>query len=52
EKDIGKRITKISEDLKYEDDLNLDGQPLNESAAAFLADSINFLYEQAKKINV
>ncbi|EAC6259894.1 transcriptional regulator, partial [Listeria monocytogenes] len=24
---------------------------LNESAAAFLADSINFLYEQAKKIN-
>ncbi|EAG8193290.1 transcriptional regulator, partial [Listeria monocytogenes] len=51
EKDIGKRITKISEDLKYEDDLNLDGQPLNESAAAFLADSINFLYEQAKKIN-
>ncbi|EAF6970709.1 transcriptional regulator, partial [Listeria monocytogenes] len=29
----------------------LDGQPLNESAAAFLADSINFLYEQAKKIN-
>ncbi|MDJ47037.1 transcriptional regulator, partial [Listeria monocytogenes] len=23
----------------------------NESAAAFLADSINFLYEQAKKIN-
>ncbi|EAE8347457.1 XRE family transcriptional regulator [Listeria monocytogenes] len=51
EKDIGKRITKISEDLKYEDDLNLDGQPLNNSTANFLADSIDFLYEQAKKLN-
>ncbi|EAD7009177.1 XRE family transcriptional regulator [Listeria monocytogenes] len=51
EKDIGKRMTKISEDLKYEDDLHLDGQPLNESAVNFLADSIDFLYEQAKKLN-
>ncbi|HCJ4855330.1 TPA: transcriptional regulator, partial [Listeria innocua] len=34
-----------------EDDLNLNGKPLNDSAAHFLADSIDFLYEQAKKLN-
>ncbi|MBC1374362.1 helix-turn-helix transcriptional regulator [Listeria sp. FSL L7-0091] len=51
EKDIAKRMIKISEDLRYEDDLNLNGEPLNESTAHFLADSIDFLYEQVKKLN-
>ncbi|ECL7896913.1 TPA: helix-turn-helix transcriptional regulator [Listeria innocua] len=51
EKDIAKRMIKISEDLRYEDDLNLNGKPLNDSSAHFLADSIDFLYEQAKKLN-
>ncbi|PZG35004.1 transcriptional regulator [Listeria ivanovii] len=51
EKDIGKRMTKISEDLRNEDDLKLDGLPLANESAHFLADSIDFIYEQAKKLN-
>ncbi|MBC2272537.1 helix-turn-helix transcriptional regulator [Listeria welshimeri] len=51
EKDIAKRMIKLSEDLRYEDDLILNGKLLDESAAHFLADSIDFLYEQTKKLN-
>ncbi|WP_270997763.1 helix-turn-helix domain-containing protein [Listeria seeligeri] len=51
EKDIAKRMTKISEDLRNEDDLKLDGATLNDASAHFLADSIDFIYEQAKKLN-
>ncbi|MBC6295624.1 helix-turn-helix transcriptional regulator [Listeria sp. FSL L7-1517] len=51
EKEIAKRIMKISEDLKYEDDLKFDGQPLTDKTTHYLADSLDFIYEQAKKLN-
>lgn len=49
--DIAKTLEKIRQDLRFEENIQLDKQPIRPEVVKFIDDTITFLLKQAKNLN-